>query len=721
MLFLIRQLLFAVGSTAVLVATGLPIGRRLGCTGLAERWGWGLACGLLVWAEGCFLAGLAHGLTRPVVAAGAGLALALGGRATWRLAVETLGELRGGWRRTVLAVAGLVFAVPLAASALYPPFDWDETIYHLVFARAFAASGALPFLIEARVPVFPPFAEALSAAALLTAGDLATHWLVVLATAASALLLLGWAATPRAVRVLACALYAGSPLVVYLAGLGYVDPLLTAFATAALAALERARRERFERWLVVAGLAAGGAAGVKYLGLFVAGWITAEATLTWSRPWAARLRAGARVALAATVVAAPVYLRILLWTGSPLFPFYPALFGSTAWSYEAVAVPEASPLAKGVESLAVIWRGVFDRGRVGEVPPFSPLWPFVVIGLAIGALRDTRARWAVAMLAAYLLVIPPNARYVLPLVPYVGLMGIAVVLRPPRRELASGAWLAAAALALALPGFLYLAYTLVQRGPVPLDAPSRRAFLERRLACATTVEFLNARGPGYRAYGLPLERLAGLADGRWFGDVSGPWSFDRVGAEIVRSGARAAPLRDARIEYLVVEEPWLSRVAEALRRDGARVVFRDGACAVFELPPSLETSAGGIRALPPGGGPALRTARPRRSSRTRGHGGGRRRPGVPGGGRPRAAPAGFRRAASDRAARRRPRRRRARAPRPRCRRPGSTRPAGPRPWLRAGRYRNPRAPTVGPRPAPPRASATRAPRSARGRRSERGR
>ena len=33
----------------------------------------------------------------------------------------------------------------MAALALYPPTGFDATLYHLPFARAFAASGRLPF------------------------------------------------------------------------------------------------------------------------------------------------------------------------------------------------------------------------------------------------------------------------------------------------------------------------------------------------------------------------------------------------------------------------------------------------------------------------------------------------------------------------------------------------------------------------------------------------
>src|SRR5204863_6083094 len=102
-------------------------------------------------------------------------------------------------------------AVQVLSPRLYRPVDWDETIYHLVYTRAFAATGSLPYLMEARIPVFPLFSEVLSAAVLLAADDVATHWLAILATFGTAMLLLSWPGVSRQTKLLAAAVFLGSP------------------------------------------------------------------------------------------------------------------------------------------------------------------------------------------------------------------------------------------------------------------------------------------------------------------------------------------------------------------------------------------------------------------------------------------------------------------------------------------------------------------------------
>ncbi|MFL6292475.1 MAG: hypothetical protein ACJ759_16400, partial [Thermoanaerobaculia bacterium] len=90
-------------------------------------------------------------------------AIHLLGIPVWR---QELAGMRWRWR-TVLGV--LLAVAPVFVLALYPPTGFDETLYHLPFARAFAETGAVPFLPELRVPVFPPLNELLFAGMLLLA------------------------------------------------------------------------------------------------------------------------------------------------------------------------------------------------------------------------------------------------------------------------------------------------------------------------------------------------------------------------------------------------------------------------------------------------------------------------------------------------------------------------------------------------------------------------
>ena len=117
----------------------------------------------------------------------------------------------------------------------------------LEFTSLLAATGGLPFLPDLRFPVFPQLAEGLAAWLLLAGGDVATHLPQLLSVVLVAGLLLAWTrewsldAGRRTAGWVAAAAWLGNPLVVYIAGTGYVEPLLALFVVAACWALWRWR------------------------------------------------------------------------------------------------------------------------------------------------------------------------------------------------------------------------------------------------------------------------------------------------------------------------------------------------------------------------------------------------------------------------------------------------------------------------------------------------
>src|SRR5436190_2159713 len=127
-------------------------------------------------------------------------------------------------------------------------------------------------------------------------------------------------------------------------------------------------------------------------------------------------------------------------------------------------------------------------------------------------MRFSRWRWSAAMVAAYLWVTPINSRYLLAIVPVVGLIAVFSIGELWPRLWESRRSLAAWAVILTLPGWLYAWVLLARRGPVPLDDTAREAFLGRQLECYSAVRYLDRTfGDRYKAYGLFLERLMGVA------------------------------------------------------------------------------------------------------------------------------------------------------------------------------------------------------------------
>ena len=448
---------------------------------------------------------------------------------------------------TSLKAMGLALAAaPLFILALYPPTAFDETLYHLPYARAFARAGAIPFLPELRYPIFPQLDELLFTGMLLLAGDVATHLVQLLATLATAALLMAWATAWGGGRAgwLAAAVFLGNPIVVHLAGTAYVEPALTLFVTAAVHALERWRETRAQSWLVLLGLFAGSAAGVKYLGLFFV------AVLLLGTLRERRLRDLVIASAAALAVLAPWYGRLVLHTGNPLFPFYPEVFGPNPWVPDPVA--RGTLAERAVDYLKFPWDVLFDRGAVGQQPPFSPAYLVGLPLLAYGFARDPRVRRLLGIALAYsllLFILPPDSRYMTAVLP---LASLALALTLSRWRLRD--WVPAAlAVLLFLPGWAYGIYRIGREGPLPVTARERDAYLARELPVYAALDHLNRlHGQGYTVYGVFAENMVYHAAGTLLGDMSGPARLSRVLSTLDDPERFHRRLKELGADYLLI-------------------------------------------------------------------------------------------------------------------------------------------------------------------------
>jgi hypothetical protein len=566
---------------------GRTVTRALPSTGRFEQALVALPMGLLLLAQIGFVLGSSGHLTLLPLLAALG-AVHLAGIAAWRWLLDGLRsalERLGAWAPGAAAgarAAGAIAAVallPVALLAIYPPTGFDATLYHLPFAKAFAVSGRLPFLPDLRVPVFPQLDEMLLALGLLLGGDAAAQLLMALATLLTAGLLLQWgrAAFPDAPGAgwIAAAAWLGSPLVVYLGGSAYVDPALALWVTAALYAVHRYRAGAGSGWLAAAAAFAGAAAAGKYLGLFfvaaIAAIVAAGAAGSPVPRAAVRCRHAAAFILVALAVMAPWYGRILYYTGNPLFPFFPRLFGGSPWD----------PLDPG--SAGPWWRAA------SALPPLSPAYVAALPLVAWRAARDARTRrlaLLVAAFAAATLALPRDPRYLLPVVPLASLaFGAALAAWPPFIRLPRRRRLAAACGALLLPGWLYGVIRIVHLGPPPASRAAREALLARELPLYPAVRFLNRRaGDAYTAFGFGTENLHYFADGRLLGDWAGPASYRRM-PPCGDPQALAGALRRLGAQYLIL--PASACRAEVTETAGfrreLRLLYTDPKARVFAV------------------------------------------------------------------------------------------------------------------------------------------
>jgi len=510
------------------------------------------ALGVGVLASLLNLLGLAGAITQP------GVAAVIGAPILARLLAPGLFE------RLPLSVdrasrIGLVALLPTVllslALALYPPTAFDATLYHLPIAKAFARQHGIVFLPDLRFPVFPQLFEMLYAGALTLSDDVTAQLLHVFALAVVSAGLIAWGrrfATGRA-GLWAAAAWLGNPLALVVASVAMVDVGLALFCTLAIYAWEAERDTGDARWLTASAAFAGLAASTKYLGLFFVAALAA-ATVFTGRP-GGRFRRAARFLAAAVIVLLPFYWRIVSWTGNPVFPYLSSWFGVSPWSQWLDPLP-ASAARTG-------WHGATLPGAaLWEGPILSPLALLLLPFLVWWATKDRLARFVLALSLAYLAcwcLASPDKRFLLAIVPACS-AGAASGLdaffrrwtgagRPARAGLA-----AALALLLCSPGAAWTARLLHRRGPLPVTARERDAYLTRFLPVYPALQILNrSLGSRYAVYVLFRENAAYFADGRFLGDHFGPNRFSRVTEELSDPQRLLGVLRGMGVTHLLVD------------------------------------------------------------------------------------------------------------------------------------------------------------------------
>lgn len=561
-------------------------------------WALTMALGFAVLGQVLTLAGLAGMLRRPVVLAVA-IGVHIAAIPAWRRLVRAF--------PTAFSLTAVSLAVILLTAfllTLYPPLGFDQTMYHLPQARAFAASGGLPFLAGLRYPIFPPLAEVLNASVLMFAGDVATQATGWVALVACVGLAFAWArelavdhtsaeattkhitgdgneAASHAGGSLAAAAIVGSPIALYLAATGYVEPLLALLGGASLYAADRARVAAGEtdvRWIVAAGVLAGSAASVKYLGLY---FVPAAAILLLRRaPRRVMAREFVIYGVAAAVVMLPCYGRLVAHTGNPVFPFFPEWFGPNPWAADVIAGP--SGLARWMLTVTRLWDVTFRREAIGGLPFFSPAFLLALPIIVMAAWRARRFRAPLLIAIGYMVLAPTHAHY---------LFAIAVVWSALFGASAAVVWraraggLIAVAVLLACGGEAYAVYRLYRLGLPPVTSEARDRLIASQRPLYPAIAWLERSAGPVTLYAIDAEVMVYYASGRLLGDFNGPASFDRMEARVRATGSIAPTLDAIGASHLLVPAEASFWMTEASRDPRLARIYDDGRALVYRVDP----------------------------------------------------------------------------------------------------------------------------------------
>jgi hypothetical protein len=402
------------------------------------------------------------------------------------------------WRPWELALGGLliVYAVLGAVATSAPISSPDALLYHAADPARFVEAGRIfevpwnsssyePFTVQMLVldgfllsdsvqGAFAPFLLALVAAA---------------AVAGAAERLAG-----RPVALLAAAVFFAQPLMLWDATSTFIESGLACAVALAGWNLLRFARYGDGAALVVAGIFAGGAAGMKYLGLIAVLALTVAAGIALHR----RLTP-ARVltfAAPAILVALAWYAKNAILTGNPV---YPHLFGGLNASAAAELDATMASFGHGhsVADFLLLPIRLLGKAEAFDGGEFlSPLFvAFAPLALLVPAARRVRVA-AVAGIAVYVLawfLTTQQARFLVPLLPALAVLAALGILGLAGRGRLGRVVAVATTAAALLAGFGISVVYAAQFAPVAVGHESKEHFLTRKVSLYDGIDWLNDR------------------------------------------------------------------------------------------------------------------------------------------------------------------------------------------------------------------------------------
>jgi hypothetical protein len=302
---------------------------------------------------------------------------------------------------TVYLLLSLTLTLTLA---LLPPTAWDSLFYHLTGPKLYLEAGAIRPGIDIPHLNFPSLFQMLFLMALAMRGDVAAQLLhfffslmlagIVYATAQEHLgVRNGW---------LAVLFLFAMPMTLSLAAWAYNDLALAFYATAAIYAFlksgewaggraaegEAGANSQFTTarpWLVLSGVCLGLALSLKYTAFILPTAVLLLLAWQYRRQPLAVLRPLAYTAIPALLVALPWYVKNLLFTGNPVYPF---VFGGRYWDAYRSQVYSEAGTGLGLQLWALlrlpldITLGVRDVSQDGPTGPFFLIFLPFLIGYA---------------------------------------------------------------------------------------------------------------------------------------------------------------------------------------------------------------------------------------------------------------------------------------------------------------------------------------------------
>ena len=335
----------------------------------------------------------------------------------------------------------------------------------------------------------------------------------------------------------AAAMLVGSPLVLWLGSVAYIDMGVTLFTATTIFAFWHWLESRRRHWLVLSAILCGLAVGTKSPALFFLGILTIVAFYVSLRE--RRYMPAVLFATVAISVAAPWFARSFYYTHNPVFPlFYEQFgrlfgFGHSQREYYRELLEAISTAGINREPLHTL---LWHLATTGGIPPESHLIlgiPLLLFPISlVVSLRKVRVRGLLALFVAYLVfwqLTAPDLRFLVPALPLLTLMAAGTMVylasKLPRIQNVARSHVVTVLVLvlLAYPGWRYGILRKNEWGPLPVTSAQRDIYLGQLLPSYSAHKLLNnLKGSGYTLYAMQDENLAYFVDGVYKGDYFGP-------------------------------------------------------------------------------------------------------------------------------------------------------------------------------------------------------
>lgn len=446
MLYVAANSLSLAGLVGLFYLTGWLIdqavldGRGCGLYAIVSRFGLGSAA----WMGWIFVLAAGQGLFPSTLGFSALLVLVL----TWRVRKRrghgissSVSSTQDSHRDPVAWLLGMVTLAALLSLWLqvqWPQVGWDANVYHLTVPRLYLDHGGfhrIPFNVYSNWPLNTQMLYALALAArdhvlaksVHFAFGVAVLVLIHRVVKANGRSWAGW---------LAALLFLFNPVVLDEFRHAYVDLAFALFLLLAFVMMQQGLegRDDRDRQLVLAGVFAGVAAGIKPTGVLGVSCLVLVFLVVLIRqkgPWRENCKDLARILVPTAVLLTPWLIKSWILTGNPIYPFLYGLFGGPEWSAELSDQLGRWQRGMGMgrswlDSLLLPFRVILSGGPGydhfdGKI---SPLWLVIVPFSAAVARRDPWVARSLGFAGLYFVVwalTSQQMRFLIPILPFLAI------------------------------------------------------------------------------------------------------------------------------------------------------------------------------------------------------------------------------------------------------------------------------------------------------------